>query len=489
LKARTLLAVASALTSACSVNSLAYLQQGDDTPSRAGNAAIAGAGGVGGSGGAAAAAGRSPVLGSAGTAPVMAGAGTSPVTANAGTAGVPAAASSCDGDDRISGDETDIDCGGRLCEACATGRHCLMGTDCASGICTNQACQAPSCSDLACNGDETDFNCGGSCAPCATGYGCRIGADCKTGSCLNSVCSVPNCDGASADAACPALVDNTAYSLRPLSAPESCIDAVGLGVDNGVEMQQYACSDAANQTFWALARTGGYFSLRNALSGKCLQVKAKSLAGGALLEQAGCSGLSEQSFLPSASGGGLKLVLQSSGLSLDVAGAANASNGQRLIQSVDDGSSDMRWTAVKAAGNGLITLNALGQTGVLLRHVATVARAETALGPDSQWKILPGLASPACVSFESSDQPGAYLRHANGLLWSDIFDGSANFGKDATFCFRAPLSGIGPASHALESFNYPGNYVSASDGRVRLLTFVETPQFRQLSTWVVGHPN
>jgi len=103
--------------------------------------------------------------------------------------------------------------------------------------------------------------------------------------------------------------------------------------------------------------------------------------------------------------------------------------------------------------------------------------------------LEPGLASPACVSFESRDQPGAYLRHANALLWSDIYDGSANFSKDATFCFRAPLSGTDPASHALESFNYPGNYISASDGRVRLLTFVESPQFRQLSSWVVGQPN
>lgn len=442
---------------------------------------------------AAGSAGRSPAaaggsLSAAGASTVMTGAGTSPVMATAGTAGDPAAAG-CIYDDGVDGDETDIDCGGRVCETCTAGKHCVMGTDCASGICTNQVCQAPSCSDLARNGEETDFNCGGSCAPCATGYGCRVGADCKTGSCLNSVCSEPNCDGPSPDADCPLLVDNTAYSLRPADAPDSCIDAVGLGVDNGVEMQQYTCHGGANQTFWALAAAGGHFSLRNALSGKCLQVRAKSLASGSAIEQAGCSGQSDQLFLPSASAGGLKLVIQSSGLSLDVAGAVSSSNGQRLVQSVDDGSLDMRWTAVKAAGSGIVTLNALGQAGVLLHHVATVVRAETFLGPESHWKVEPGLAAPACVSFESSDQPGAYLRHANALLWSDIYDGSANFSKDATFCFRSALSGTDTASHALESFNYPGNYVSASDGRVRLLTFVDTPQFRQLSTWVVSQPN
>jgi len=419
----------------------------------------------------------------------MAGAGTAPVMATAGTAGDTPTAAGCNYDDGVNGDETDIDCGGRVCETCSAGKRCFTGTDCASGICTNQVCQAPSCGDLACNGDETDFNCGGSCAPCATGYGCRAGADCKTGSCLNSVCSVPTCDSVSPDIGCPLLVDNTAYSLRPADAPDSCIDVVGLGVDNGVELQQYACYGGANQTFWALAGAGGYFSLRNSLSGKCLQVRATSLVAGASIEQAGCNGQSQQLFLPSASTGGLKLVIQSSGLSLDVAGAVSASNGQRLVQSIDDGSFDMRWTAVKATGGGVVTLNALGQAGVFLRHVAKVVQAQTSPGPDSHWKVEPGLASPACVSFESRDQPGAYLRHANALLWSDIYDGSANFSKDATFCFRAPLSGTDPASHALESFNYPGNYISASDGRVRLLTFVESPQFRQLSSWVVGQPN
>ncbi|HEY0462683.1 MAG TPA: AbfB domain-containing protein [Polyangiaceae bacterium] len=475
-----------ALPFGCSFHSLAYLQEGDDAPSSAGRPAAAGAQG---SGGAPAAGGTSPVMTTAGTSPGMAAAGTSPMMGTAGTGGTAPAATECDADDGIGGDETDIDCGGRVCVTCAAGKHCLMGTDCASGICTNQACQAPSCSDLACNGDESDLNCGGSCSPCATGYGCRVGADCKTGSCVNAVCVAPNCAGPTPDAGCPLLIDNTAYSLRPADAPDSCIDVVGLGVDNGVEMQQYACYGGANQTFWALVGSGGYFSLRNALSGKCLQVRAKSLASGALIEQAGCSGQSEQLFLPSTGSAGMKLVIQSSGLSLDVAGAVSSSNGQRLVQSTDDGSLDMRWTAVKATGRGLVTLNALGKAGVLLRHVETVVRAETSLGPDSQWKIEPGLAADACVSFQSSDRPGAYLRHANALLWSDIFDGSANFSKDATFCFRPPLSGTDPASHALESFNYPGNYISASDGRVRLLTFVDSSQFRQLSTWVVAQSN
>jgi len=472
-----------ALSSACAFHSLAYLQAGEDGPSAAGYAALGGAAGMSGS---VAAAGS--LLATAGASPVTAGAGASATLGAAGTGGDASGAARCD-DDGISGEETDVDCGGRACVACAAGKHCLLGTDCASGICTNQVCQPPSCSDLACNGDESDVNCGGSCTPCAVGYACRVGEDCKTGTCVGAVCAVPHCDGPTPDVGCPLLVDNTAYSLRPADAPNSCIDAVGLGVDNGVEMQQYACSAGGNQIFWALSASGGAFALRNALSGKCLQVRANSMSSGALLEQAACSGQSAQQFLPSAGSGGMKLVVRASGLSVDVAGAASTKDGQRVVQSVDDGSLDMRWTALKPASGGLMTLSALAQPGALLRHVATVVRAEASPGPDSHWKIEPGLASAACVSFESSDQPGAYLRHANALLWSDIYDGSPNFSKDATFCFRPPLAGTDPASHALESFNYPGNYVSASDGRVRMLTFVDSAQFRQLATWRVSAKN
>ena len=46
------------------------------------------------------------------------------------------------------GDETDIDCGGS-CARCVNGRRCAVSNDCASGLCSNQTCQectpGPSC--------------------------------------------------------------------------------------------------------------------------------------------------------------------------------------------------------------------------------------------------------------------------------------------------------------------------------------------------------
>ncbi|HQP95770.1 MAG TPA: hypothetical protein PLY68_06185, partial [Myxococcota bacterium] len=37
--------------------------------------------------------------------------------------------------------ETDIDCGGRVCNRCIAGKHCVYGTDCASGTCVAGLCQ------------------------------------------------------------------------------------------------------------------------------------------------------------------------------------------------------------------------------------------------------------------------------------------------------------------------------------------------------------
>src|SRR5262245_41691896 len=64
--------------------------------------------------------------------------------------------------------ETDVDCGGGACPTCADGLMCLTDADCTSGVCdANGVCAMPadSCADGVMDGDETDVDCGGSCAP------------------------------------------------------------------------------------------------------------------------------------------------------------------------------------------------------------------------------------------------------------------------------------------------------------------------------------
>jgi len=52
-----------------------------------------------------------------------------------------------------------------------------------SGICTGGICQAPSCTDGAKNGTETDVDCGGSCPGCGLGKVCAAGVDCQSAHC------------------------------------------------------------------------------------------------------------------------------------------------------------------------------------------------------------------------------------------------------------------------------------------------------------------
>jgi hypothetical protein len=87
------------------------------------------------------------------------------------------------------GTETDVDCGGGACPACALGKKCKAGGDCVSATCTGGLCSA-SCSDGVKDGDETDVDCGGSCPQkCDFGQGCAQPADCASAVCTGGACA------------------------------------------------------------------------------------------------------------------------------------------------------------------------------------------------------------------------------------------------------------------------------------------------------------
>lgn len=95
--------------------------------------------------------------------------------------------------------ESDIDCGAPAsqCQLCADEKACTNGTQCASGICTATKCAAPTCTDMAQNGKETGFDCGGAdCGKCPTDDGCGTANDCQSGVCKAGVCIAPACTDA-----------------------------------------------------------------------------------------------------------------------------------------------------------------------------------------------------------------------------------------------------------------------------------------------------
>ena len=102
-----------------------------------------------------------------------------------------------------------------------------------------------------------------------------------------------------------------------------------------------------------------------------------------------------------------------------------------------------------------------------------------------------GLADAACVSFESVDKPGSYLRHQNFQLHLQPSDGSSLFAQDATFCPRAGNSGQGTS---FESVNYPGRFLRAFENTVYLASnggtnpWDTTTSWADDSSWLVAAP-
>lgn len=82
-------------------------------------------------------------------------------------------------------DETDVDCGGLIAPKCADGKTCVNPKDCESSVCRGYVCREPLINDGVKNGDETYIDCGGSkAAACQVGEPCLVARDCQSSVCL-----------------------------------------------------------------------------------------------------------------------------------------------------------------------------------------------------------------------------------------------------------------------------------------------------------------
>jgi hypothetical protein len=82
---------------------------------------------------------------------------------------------------------------------------------------------------------------------------------------------------------------------------------------------------------------------------------------------------------------------------------------------------------------------------------------------DSTWIVRRGLGDNSCVSFESRNNPGDFLRHQNFALLMQPFDGTALNRSDATFCPQPGKDGKGNSFHAV---NYPTRFIRHYYGKV-----------------------
>ncbi|GII81796.1 hypothetical protein Sru01_67780 [Sphaerisporangium rufum] len=85
---------------------------------------------------------------------------------------------------------------------------------------------------------------------------------------------------------------------------------------------------------------------------------------------------------------------------------------------------------------------------------------------DQLWRLVPGLADSAGVSFESVNVPGSYLRHYNYAIRLAANDNSSTFRADATFYRTAGLAD--PAWSSFRSYNYPTYHLRHRDYLLRI---------------------
>jgi hypothetical protein len=112
---------------------------------------------------------------------------------------------------------------------------------------------------------------------------------------------------------------------------------------------------------------------------------------------------------------------------------------------------------------------------------------------DATWVEAAGLANPNCVSFESVNKPGYYLRHQNFQFHLQPNDGSVLFSMDATFCPGPGNSGQGTS---FQSVNFPGRYIRhfnftvylASDGPPGTNPWDTATSWPDDTSWLVDAP-
>lgn len=113
-------------------------------------------------------------------------------------------------------DETDIDCGGS-CAKCAQYKKCKASSDCLSNYCSSGICRSPSCSDDIKNGDESGIDCGGSCYPCACFKNSDCAQDgsehCQDYSCVRDNCTT-TCSSITWSSATNPVYDRERYCVR-----------------------------------------------------------------------------------------------------------------------------------------------------------------------------------------------------------------------------------------------------------------------------------
>ena len=127
---------------------------------------------------------------------------------------------------------------------------------------------------------------------------------------------------------------------------------------------------------------------------------------------------------------------------------------RRHDQPVHAGSSRLRCRPPPRAAPADYIQHDASDTKVVIAAVTSSSSATDKA--DATWIVTAGLANSSCISFQSANVSGQYLRHSNFELYLNANDGSSGFAQDATFC---PTPGNSGQGYSFQSVNYPTKYI------------------------------
>lgn len=105
---------------------------------------------------------------------------------------------------------------------------------------------------------------------------------------------------------------------------------------------------------------------------------------------------------------------------------------------------------------------------------------------DTTFNIVPGLADPTLISFESANYPGHYLRHEDFRIGLHPYQNTDLFKKDSTFRIVKGLANSQWVS--FESVNFPGYYIRHSSSHLYIARGSDD-LFRRDVTFKIDSPN
>jgi len=245
------------------------------------------------------------------------------------------------------------------------------------------------------------------------------------------------------------------------------LDNAGGGAPAGTEVIQW--NDLGLNTQWWVTdyRSNGFFRVMNVNTGLVLDDPNGATAPGTKVILWTDNYLDTQRWKFSYKGNGYYTSMnEHSGLMLDNAGGG-APAGTKVIQWTANGLDTQNWKLqrvdVETPVNQLQSYN----IGNFVRVDAGRGKIDGGqYAPESQWRLVPGLADPSAVSIESVTYPGNYLRHRDGQVWLDPYANTTLYKNDATWRLRTGLSSGWAAS--FESYNISGAYMRHRSGALEI---------------------